>query len=326
MDENNKNLQPLNEVSTELQQTNGNNNPPAVVPPEPPRSLPWKRMPGEPDKASFAFEYYLYSGYNRTFVAAAKCSGLSLRTVKNYAKKWQWIYRASQYDRLQIELLRDSKLLDQEKRNQNITRARIESSRLLSSLIHETNLILENYHGHVRNPNTEEKLKFFRDITRTLDKLYKSAEIKFDSALLGRQSERDIKINNMFNLNNDVTNIKFEKEYACNTIMKEPECLLIPTQESLPPNPEPDSVPDILEVLLVNVPVENNLEEPGVVVKKNKISSTKSDIDNNHDQNSDSKQDSDSPEMDPREDAYYNKYIKPLEDKQKREKFDPLFF
>jgi hypothetical protein len=62
------------------------------------RAPAWQRRPGESQRAFQAADLYIQMGPGRSLAATAGKLGKNVSLLERWSKRWEWVYRAGEYD------------------------------------------------------------------------------------------------------------------------------------------------------------------------------------------------------------------------------------
>ncbi|MBM2813489.1 MAG: hypothetical protein HW421_251 [Ignavibacteria bacterium] len=209
---------------------------------EEPKKMPWDMMDGEPLKAFGAFEEFLSQGIARSYNKTAKNLKLAKTTIARYAKKWNWNYRASLHDNIHAELRRNDALLEIEKRHEEMEKIYQDMTLYASRAMIETSNFFRDYWAFYDNPQTDAKLKFINRLIGTINKLFKMLDRPMPGDLYTVKSKRNININYMLKLKQNMKSLETESDFAYKNIMDENEIRRLPLHNNHVQN-IPDKLP-----------------------------------------------------------------------------------
>lgn len=195
-------------------------------------NLAWHQQKGEKLKEYSVFEIYLSLGANRTISEVARKANLSRTTVTKYATKCNWHERALMHDKFYAEMNRSKNSLIIEELQKEIEKEFIKTEIYIQRAIIEINNFLRDFWAHYDNPRTIDKVKYINKLVTTLSKMYKMINPKMPNNILNEISIRNININNMLNLNQNINKIKLDKDFATKQAYEEIEGAIKPEYNS----------------------------------------------------------------------------------------------
>ncbi|MBM2813266.1 MAG: hypothetical protein HW421_28 [Ignavibacteria bacterium] len=207
------------------------------------KKMLWDLQDGEPLNTYSVFEFYLSLGMTRSYKKAADFFNLTKQTVYNYAKRWNWQERVALHDRLHAELRKNDYLLELEKRREETDKIKMDLTLYASRALTEVSNIYRDYWAFYNNPDTAAKLKFLDKINRTIDKIIKYIDMPISGSLSNAKSKRDININCLLELREDIKQIETESDFAYQNLMNENEVKRLPLLISQVRN-NPEKLPD----------------------------------------------------------------------------------
>ena len=128
----------------------------------------WVRQPDEPAKYYLLFRIYLDLSIKRTYPMVEKMTGISTRTLKRIAAKFNWQRRADAhdiavYERYYKEINEQVGYYNEEK-----IRQRIEISATIQDLVNGLKPYLINFDNFYDSPEAVKKLKYFKYVSKML--------------------------------------------------------------------------------------------------------------------------------------------------------------
>jgi len=174
---------------------------------EPKKLFPWSQQPGEPDIAYSDFTAFLTLGPNRSIADLAKYLKKPLRTLYEYSRRYDWFARASKKD-LVRDLYSNTELLELERHAKELQRLKIEMTAYVTTAITDLSLKFKEYWANYKNPEFNEKIKFMMKFTTVINRLFKLAEMAIPPELLTEQCNRNIMINEILGLAQNMSQVE----------------------------------------------------------------------------------------------------------------------
>jgi hypothetical protein len=215
--------------------------------------LPWHQQPGEPDNAFLAFEYFISLGPDRSITKLSGIYRKPVRTLYGYSTQYNWTIRAKKYDFLMSKLNNNTDLLELEHHANEVKKVRIEIAYYAIRALDELALKLNDFWSNYRNPEVIQKIKFLNLMSITMMRLLKLAKMDMPPDMINEQCNRDIDLNDFFDLSKDLSCIGLESKIAYREHMREVPHANYPVKSPYRPEPEPQvNIDDFLADLRKN--------------------------------------------------------------------------
>jgi len=208
--------------------------------------LPWQLRDNEPIEAYSAFEFYLSLGNHRSLKNAAARLKLSLDKLKTWSRNWEWNKRARIHDAIKMEVVINKELTEIEIRNKEVEKLRLRFSLLSKRALIDLMGDLENFWENYNNRELKAKISHVSRLTTAVNNLINFAHIELSPENQILLSNRNIKINNVLNLKNDILSIKNEKTNIYNFVDLEEEMPPVPHKKFGQEFPLPKLPPELM--------------------------------------------------------------------------------
>jgi|GEM_PF-7038130 len=181
--------------------------------------IPWEQQPGEPDQQYEVLRSYLDYGRKRSYKKMSLIHFCSLNTIKNWAKKWNWSKRLSQYEQYLKESCHSKafekiRLREKEKYEFKMNQSEL-SLRFAKFMLH----YYENYDKAAKSDVLKKEMKFLREMLKTINMLLKNAEFPLNELLIRSSLDNDIRIEQFVkNDSNDASAPKLNENNNINLI------------------------------------------------------------------------------------------------------------
>ncbi|MFP4529128.1 MAG: hypothetical protein ACLFQX_11285 [Candidatus Kapaibacterium sp.] len=152
---------------------------------------PWNRQKGETARQYEAFCAFLDMGTSRSKTITAENMGISIRTIHNYAGKWDWNARAEAFDSYRIAKNRRQMEIFIEKNAENTAEiARMIAGNIQSFLqkIHEK---IAAEQMDLSGKKLDDMLKLGQSMAKTLPELMKAVDALADMQIQSVESDGD---------------------------------------------------------------------------------------------------------------------------------------